>query len=97
MKMARDPVCGMDVAEATAKHRADRRGKTYFFCSARCRERFSEEPDRFLEEAPAAADAAPPGRTYTCPMHPEVRQQGPGTCPLCGMALVKKPAAEEDR
>ncbi|MEW6270179.1 MAG: heavy metal translocating P-type ATPase [Thermodesulfobacteriota bacterium] len=86
---ATDPVCGMSVDPATAKHRAQHAGTTYFFCSARCRERFVVEPQRFL--APAAAPAEPrpvrEGTIYTCPMHPEIRQVGPGTCPICGMAL----------
>jgi len=84
----KDPVCGMSVDLATAKHRAEYEGKAYAFCAARCRERFLAEPERFLAPAPAeAAPAAPAGAIYTCPMHPQVRQVGPGTCPICGMAL----------
>jgi Cu+-exporting ATPase len=81
-----DPVCGMKVDPATAKHRFSHRGQDYFFCGARCRERFEAEPDKFLAARPAGS-AAPAGAVYTCPMHPEVRQVGPGSCPICGMAL----------
>jgi Cu+-exporting ATPase len=82
-----DPVCGMQVDPHTSKHRAEHAGRAYFFCSARCREKFLAEPGRYL--GAAVADAAPPpvGTIYTCPMHPEVRQVGPGRCPKCGMAL----------
>jgi Cu+-exporting ATPase len=81
-----DPVCGMKVDPATAKHRFSYRGRDYFFCGGRCRERFEAEPEKFLAARPAAP-AAPAGAIYTCPMHPEVRQVGPGSCPICGMAL----------
>jgi heavy metal translocating P-type ATPase len=83
-----DPVCGMKVNPATAKHRFDWQGQTYLFCCARCRERFVAEPARFLQPAePAPPPVVAPGTIWTCPMHPEVRQDRPGTCPLCGMAL----------
>src|ERR1700761_5818264 len=83
---ATDPVCGMKVDPATAKHRFSYKGQDYFFCGARCRERFEAEPEKFL--SPREPDpAAPAGTIYTCPMHPEVRQVGPGSCPICGMAL----------
>ena len=93
---ATDPVCGMSVDPASAKHSAEFAGKTYYFCSAGCREKFLAEPQRYLGEAPAeAAPSAPAGTIYTCPMHPEVRQVGPGSCPICGMALEPvTPAAE---
>ncbi len=81
-----DPVCGMKVDPASAKHRSSYRGQDYFFCGARCRERFEAGPEKFLPGRPAAP-AAPAGAVYTCPMHPEVRQVGPGSCPICGMAL----------
>jgi P-type Cu+ transporter len=86
-RLAKDPVCGMDVDPHTAKHRAEYAGHTYYFCSARCRERFVSEPARYL--APQAAKVQPvsEGTIYTCPMHPEIRQVGPGACPICGMAL----------
>ena len=81
-----DPVCGMKVDPATAKHRLSYRDQDFFFCSARCRERFEAEPDKFLSGRPTGS-AAPAGAVYTCPMHPEVRQVGPGSCPICGMVL----------
>jgi P-type Cu+ transporter len=81
-----DPVCGMRVDPQTTAHRFAHGGQDYFFCSGRCRTRFGAEPERFL--APAEAEpAASAGAIYTCPMHPEVRQVGPGSCPICGMAL----------
>ena len=81
-----DPVCGMRVNLEDARHRFAYRGEEYFFCSGRCRERFAAEPEKFLKPKPAEPDA-PEGSIYTCPMHPEVRQVGPGSCPICGMAL----------
>ncbi|CEJ12947.1 Silver exporting P-type ATPase [bacterium YEK0313] len=82
----KDPVCGMDVDPATSKHRHDHAGTTYHFCSDGCRSKFAADPQRYL--APEAASAPmPAGTVYTCPMHPEIRQNGPGSCPICGMAL----------
>jgi Cu+-exporting ATPase len=87
--MATDPVCGMKVDPATAKHRFDHAGTTQYFCSAGCRTRFAADPARYLAPKAAAPAAAPtPGAAiYTCPMHPHIRQSGPGSCPICGMAL----------
>jgi Cu+-exporting ATPase len=86
---ARDPVCGMSVDPATAKHRTDHAGETHYFCSAGCRTKFDADPARYLtpEGNKPKAPEAPPGAIYTCPMHPEIRQEGPGACPICGMAL----------
>ena len=84
-RAASDPVCGMDVDLRTTRHRAVHAGQEYGFCSARCRERFVAAPRSFL--TPRAAASAGPGAVYTCPMHAEVRQAGPGDCPRCGMAL----------
>ena len=85
----KDPVCGMWVDPHTTKHRAEHNGQPYYFCSAGCREKFLADPLRYLDPAVAAAKAepVPEGTIYTCPMHPEVRQVGPGSCPICGMAL----------
>jgi Cu+-exporting ATPase len=85
----KDPVCGMSVDPHTAKHRAEHEGETYYFCSAGCRAKFVADPGRYLDPAEAAAKAEvmPEGTVYTCPMHPEIRQVGPGACPICGMAL----------
>lgn len=95
----RDPVCGMMVDPATAKYRAQLADETYFFCSEGCRKKFMSDPQTYTsagthdmethrhhapspKTVPAADDAI-----YTCPMHPQIRQQGPGHCPICGMAL----------
>jgi Cu+-exporting ATPase len=84
----KDPVCGMDVDPHTAKHRAEHAGRTYYFCSEGCRTKFMASPARYLSpEEAKPAPAAPEGAIYTCPMHPEIRQVGPGSCPICGMAL----------
>ncbi|MGA0561051.1 heavy metal translocating P-type ATPase [Ancylobacter sp. VNQ12] len=84
--MAKDPVCGMDVDPHTATLRADHKGITYYFCAPGCRSKFIANPEKYLgDEAPA--EPVPEGTEYTCPMHPEIRQIGPGTCPICGMAL----------
>ncbi|MGN6314234.1 MAG: heavy metal translocating P-type ATPase [Rhodanobacteraceae bacterium] len=96
---ATDPVCGMKVDPATARHRAEHRGQTYYFCAARCREKFLADPKQYLEPEPAGAPlrGVAEGAIYTCPMHPEIRQVGPGNCPKCGMALEPlSPVAEED-
>ena len=77
----------MDVDPATARHRAEHDGRTHYFCSAGCRAKFAADPAKYLGPAPAPAPAAPAGAIYTCPMHPEIRQAGPGACPICGMAL----------
>ncbi len=88
-----DPVCGMTVDPATSRHRYELDGTTYHFCSAGCRTKFAANPDTYLkksEKSGGAADPEPSDRgaaIYTCPMHPEIRQQGPGSCPICGMAL----------
>ncbi len=93
--LATDPVCGMRVDPATAKHRYAYQGQDYFFCGARCRERFEAEPEKFLQ-AREPAPAAPAGAIYICPMHPEVRQAGPGSCPICGMALEPEQVSLDD-
>jgi len=92
---AKDPVCGMTVDPTTAKHRAEHDGRTYYFCSAGCRSKFAADPAKYLAPARPAAAPAPAGAIYTCPMHPEVRQAGPGACPLCGMALEPEIATAE--
>ena len=86
-ELAKDPVCGMDVDPHTAKHRADHAGRAYSFCSASCRERFVADPASFLATETGQPEQVPEGTIYTCPMHPEIRQVGPGSCPICGMAL----------
>lgn len=84
----KDPVCGMTVDPATAKHSLRHEGHPYYFCSSGCQSKFEAEPQRYLGEGKTAAAApALAGTIYTCPMHPEIRQEGPGFCPICGMAL----------
>jgi Cu+-exporting ATPase len=90
-----DPVCGMKVDPATAKHRFAYRGQEYVFCGGRCRERFEAEPEKYLKPR-EAEPPAPAGTIYTCPMHPEVRQEGPGSCPICGMALEPEQVSLDD-
>ena len=85
--LAIDPVCGMRVDPHTAKHRAEHAGRTYYFCSAGCRTKFEADPARYLQPGKDTAEPVPEGTIYTCPMHPEIRQVGPGSCPICGMAL----------
>jgi Cu+-exporting ATPase len=90
-----DPVCGMQVNPETSPHHATHQGQSWHFCSAGCRAKFLADPQRYLDAAPAPAVEAPPGTIYTCPMHPEVRQEGPGSCPICGMALEPETVSAE--
>jgi Cu+-exporting ATPase len=80
-----DPVCGMTVDPHTAKHQASHHGQPYYFCSAGCKTKFAADPQKYLGKR----DPEPvvEGAIYTCPMHPQIRQVGPGHCPICGMAL----------
>ena len=83
----KDPVCGMAVTEQSA-HQAKHEGRTFYFCSAKCQGKFTEDPLQYLTHAPAREQApAEAGTVFTCPMHPEIRQDHPGNCPKCGMAL----------
>jgi Cu+-exporting ATPase len=81
-----DPVCGMKVNRANAKHFARHEGQGFYFCSAGCKTKFEAEPAKYLGDRPAP-QAMPKGTQYTCPMHPEVIRDKPGSCPKCGMAL----------
>jgi len=91
-----DPVCGMTVETATAKYRTDHGGRTYFFCSANCQGKFAAEPAKYVKPSQPASKAPPvKGTIYTCPMHPQIRQVGPGNCPICGMALEPVSAVED--
>jgi len=83
---AEDPVCGMSVDRATARHMFKHEGTRHYFCSAGCRAKFEAEPAKYLGGAPAPVPAAAGGK-WTCPMHPQIVADGPGDCPLCGMAL----------
>ncbi len=107
--MAIDPVCGMNVNESTAKHISDHAGKKYYFCAAGCKAKFDANPAAFLrkEQEPMPAHRVHPEHptphpardkqaTYTCPMHPEVVGNEPGTCPICGMALELRTVTADD-
>ncbi|HXU41581.1 MAG TPA: heavy metal translocating P-type ATPase [Burkholderiales bacterium] len=91
--MALDPVCGMTVEPATAAGSVEHQGKTYWFCSQHCAQAFRAHPDKYVSGKPVPVIE---GARYTCPMHPEIVQVGPGSCPKCGMALVPMEGAEED-
>ncbi|MGK0220052.1 MAG: Cu+-exporting ATPase, partial [Planctomycetota bacterium] len=91
----KDPVCGMAVAEEGAAGRATHNGTKYFFCSSSCEHKFVHSPGRYIGDRTEAPQAGPPDAIYTCPMHPDVRQVGPGTCPICGMALEPESATAE--
>ncbi|HZR33708.1 MAG TPA: heavy metal translocating P-type ATPase [Terriglobales bacterium] len=96
--LQKDPVCGMDVDPASAKHQLEHAGRTYYFCCASCAEKFRSDPQRYLareyarlvhpqKPAPKLLSIQPASTSYTCPMHPEIHQPRPGACPKCGMAL----------
>ncbi|HWX61176.1 heavy metal translocating P-type ATPase [Bradyrhizobium sp.] len=91
----RDPVCGMSVNPATSKHRFEHDAEAFHFCSAGCRTKFAADPAKYL--APKTPEPAlPAGTIYTCPMHPEIRQIGPGACRICGMALEPEAPSLDD-
>lgn len=105
-----DPVCKMLVTPETAAATYEYEGKTYYFCNPGCKTKFAAEPEKFLSEPPASVESqshdSPNGSAshapdseieYTCPMHPEIVQIGPGTCPICGMALEPKEVSLDDR
>ena len=91
----KDPVCGMSVDPKTAKHHAEHAGRPYYFCSAGCRAKFVADPVTYLTAKPVAATAAP-GSIWTCPMHPQIRRERPGSCPICGMALEPEEPSLDD-
>ena len=93
---AKDPVCGMDVDRASARHFLKAEGQKHYFCSEGCMNKFQADPEKYRDGRPAPAPA-PKGTKYTCPMHPEIVRDGPGDCPICGMALepMGVPTGEE--
>jgi Cu+-exporting ATPase len=93
-----DPVCGMTIAREDSVGQVEHKGHTYYFCNDSCLEQFKADPERFLQPSASSSTPARTDVEYTCPMHPEVRQWGPGSCPICGMALepVTVSAEEED-
>jgi Cu+-exporting ATPase len=84
---AKDPVCGMTVDPHAAKFHAEHAGKPYYFCSTGCQSKFKADPAKYVTPTVTADEPVPEGTIYTCPMHPQIRQVGPGSCPICGMAL----------
>lgn len=95
----KDPVCGMDVSPEKASGKTEHQGKTYYFCSGRCLEKFQQDPEVYLAKIREKGKKPTPGqdqRKYTCPMHPEVVQIGPGSCPKCGMDLEPKVVSLEE-
>ncbi len=100
-----DPVCGMTVDPDHAAGSFDFQDNTYYFCSTHCLHRFREDPEAFLNKPaiqpigiarPPKEPPAKPGQKYTCPMHPEIIRDGPGSCPICGMALEPMTATADD-
>ncbi len=91
-----DPVCGMSVDPAKTLHHGTHGGSDYYFCSAGCLAKFTANPAKYLSDAPRTEPVAAPDAMWTCPMHPEIRQQGPGTCPICGMALEPEEPSLDD-
>ena len=94
--MATDPVCGMRVDPATARHRTEHQRKQFFFCGPRCLERFTAEPERFVDGGKPPAPVASGKTQWTCPMHPQIVRDGPGSCRICGMALESMIPTGED-
>jgi Cu+-exporting ATPase len=90
-----DPVCGMTVNSHTAQHQHIHEGRPLYFCSAKCRDKFIAQPARYLRGPAEAVPTIEEDTIYTCPMHPQIRQRGPGSCPICGMALEPELGARE--
>ena len=104
MSTSKDPVCGMTV-QSDSPHHATWEGHEYFFCSAGCRQKFEAEPAKYVS-APVQAESAPPSSTrtaakgagtWTCPMHPEIVRDAPGSCPICGMALEPRTITRDEQ
>lgn len=91
-----DPVCGMEVTTNSKGGTTEWQGETYTFCSDKCRNKFTTDPNAYLRPQPKTTNPADASREYTCPMHPEIVQQGPGSCPKCGMDLEPTSASGDD-
>jgi len=91
-----DPVCGMSVDPVKTAHHAEHDGMVYHFCSAGCRSKFADHPGQYFTVKAEQIMPASPGAMWTCPMHPQVRQAGPGSCPICGMALEPEVPHDDD-
>lgn len=89
-----DPVCGMSVDPETAQYKYAYKQHDYYFCAAHCLDKFKADPEKYI--APKQEETVAPGTIYVCPMHPQIRQNGPGTCPICGMALEPEVAAGDE-
>ena len=94
--MEKDVVCGMTIAPADAAGHVEHRGRIYYFCGRNCLARFHADPEAFLGGKTRPQPSAAPGVAYTCPMHPEIVRDGPGPCPICGMALEPRTATLEE-
>jgi P-type Cu+ transporter len=94
-----DPVCGMKVDPAKTPHHAAHAGQEYYFCGAKCLTKFKADPDKYVSPtlAAQAPEVTPSGATWTCPMHPQIRQSTAGTCPICGMALEPEEPSLDDK
>ena len=96
-----DPVCEMEIEDDEAAGNAIYKGEKYFFCSESCKGKFTANPAAFLDKKQSSGGekkTVKSGAIFTCPMHPEVRQEGPGSCPKCGMALEPlNPSAGETK
>ena len=92
----KDPVCGMEVTPEKAAGSVAYHGQTYYFCGKGCLAKFQADPEKYLTPTPPAAAPGAENVEYTCPMHPEVVQMGPGNCPICGMALEPKAVQLEE-
>ena len=92
----KDPVCGMTVTPLLTEHHTAQEGGDYYFCSASCRAKFVADPARYLTGVPLAQSVATAGAIWTCPMHPEIRRDAPGPCPICGMALEPEEQSLDD-
>ncbi len=91
----RDPVCGMVIDPQKSPHHVVHEGHSYHFCSAGCRSKFLADPAKYLSKTDLPATATASDTIYTCPMHPQIRQKGPGHCPICGMALEPETATAD--
>jgi Cu+-exporting ATPase len=97
MSTVKDPVCGMNVEQEKAAGKTEHKGENFYFCSEKCLHKFEQDPEAYLEKKKAEKKASPGDqRIYTCPMHPEVEQVGPGDCPECGMDLEPKEVSAEE-
>ncbi|HEX7419332.1 MAG TPA: HAD-IC family P-type ATPase, partial [Thermoanaerobaculia bacterium] len=91
-----DPVCGMTIAPADAAGTSEYNGQTFYFCALDCKNKFDADPARYLQPRPEARGPRPASAEWTCPMHPEIIRDAPGSCPICGMALEPRAITAEE-